>query len=106
MAGAEDPRPRAVDWQQIVMALEHGVVVLDAQTRIVACNAAAEGLLELPPGRLRGRRPSELGLELLAQDGSPLPLEAQPSAWRCAAARCSAVSSSVSGSARASAGWP
>jgi diguanylate cyclase (GGDEF)-like protein/PAS domain S-box-containing protein len=68
-----------VDWRQIVMALEHGVVVLDERTRIVTCNPAAEQLLGRRALELRGRRPSELGLELLAQDGSPLPLDAQPS---------------------------
>jgi len=46
MAGAEQRGRGPVDRQGVVMALEHGVVVLDEQTRIVMCNAAAERLLD------------------------------------------------------------
>src|SRR5688572_24174488 len=41
MAGAEDLRRRAVDWHGVVMALEHGVVVVDDDGRVVTCNPAA-----------------------------------------------------------------
>ena len=67
-----------VDWQDIVMALEHGVVVLDERTRVVACNPAAEQLLGAAASEVLGRLPSELELDLLFQDGSPLQLQAQP----------------------------
>jgi diguanylate cyclase (GGDEF)-like protein/PAS domain S-box-containing protein len=79
MAGADDPRLRTADWQDVVMALEHGVVVLDEQTRILACNPAAEQLLGRRAGQLRGRRSAELDLDLVGPDGAPLPLEARPS---------------------------
>ena len=61
------------------MVLEHGVVVLDEQTRIVACNPAAERLLGRRADELDGRRPTQLDLELVAQDGAPLPPNARPS---------------------------
>ena len=61
------------------MALEHGVVVLDRQTRIVACNPAAERLLGHGADELLGRRPTELDLQIVGQDGSPLALEGRPS---------------------------
>jgi diguanylate cyclase (GGDEF)-like protein len=68
-----------VDWHEVVMALEHGVVVLDEQTRIVTCNRAAEQLLGRRSRDLCGRLPTELDLELVAADGSRLPLEPEPS---------------------------
>jgi PAS domain-containing protein len=58
-AGAEARGRRPVDWQDVVMALEHGVIVLDDQTRIVVCHGAAEQLLDRRAGELLGRRPSE-----------------------------------------------
>jgi GGDEF domain-containing protein len=78
-AGAGDPARGAVDGRDVVMALDHGVVLLDERTRIVTCNRAAELLLGRRADDLRGRAPGELDLELLAADGSPLPLGAEPS---------------------------
>jgi diguanylate cyclase (GGDEF)-like protein len=70
---------QAVDWHDVVTALEHGVVVLDERRRIVTCNRAAEQLLGRRATELQGRAPAELDLELLAADGSPLPLESERS---------------------------
>jgi PAS domain S-box-containing protein len=53
-----------VDWAATVAALGQGVVVLDADARIVAVNHAAEGLLGRAASELEGRR-SEVTVEEL-----------------------------------------
>jgi diguanylate cyclase (GGDEF)-like protein/PAS domain S-box-containing protein len=74
-AGVSDPARRAVDWHAVVMALDHGVVVLDESARIVTCNRSVERLLGRSRDELRGRAPDELGLDLIGPDGAPVPLE-------------------------------
>ena len=70
----------AVDWQTIVDALQEGVVVLEADGHILACNQAAATILGRSPRRLIGRTPQELEMGALDEQGSPLAPEAYPSA--------------------------
>jgi PAS domain S-box-containing protein len=86
------------------MALEHGVVVLDRQTRIVACNPAAERLLGRRADELLGRRPTELDLRIVGRDGSPLALEGRPSSSALRSGEAQPMSSSGSRMPMASAG--
>jgi diguanylate cyclase (GGDEF)-like protein/PAS domain S-box-containing protein len=68
-----------IDWRAIVAALQHGVVVLDEQSRIVASNPAAERLLGRDADTLQGRRADELELALVGEDGADLDPAALPS---------------------------
>ena len=52
---------RDIEWRAIVDALDHGVVVLDDASRIVALNPAAERLLERDAEAIAGRRADDLG---------------------------------------------
>jgi PAS domain S-box-containing protein len=54
-----DAQPAAceVDWRDVAASLAHGVVVLDDDARIVACNPAAEHILGSSAGELRGLGP-------------------------------------------------
>jgi diguanylate cyclase (GGDEF)-like protein/PAS domain S-box-containing protein len=69
----------AVDWQTIVDALQEGVVVLDTDGRILACNRAAAAILGRSARRLVGSIPWELDLGVVREDGTALPREAYPS---------------------------
>jgi diguanylate cyclase (GGDEF)-like protein len=80
MAGTEQSRSGAVDWEDVVMALEHGVLVLDEERRVAGCNPAAERLMGRRGRDLLGRGPGELDVRLVASDGSELPYDAMPSA--------------------------
>ena len=75
-AGPHGGSTNGVDWATIVAALEHGLVVMDADVRIVACNAAAEQLLGRPASALAGRGPWELGLDIVGPDGEPVASDA------------------------------
>ena len=70
----------AVDWQTIVDALQDGVGVLDERGHILACNQAAAAILGRSTSQLVGHTPLDLDLGAVGEDGSPLPLEAYPSA--------------------------
>jgi diguanylate cyclase (GGDEF)-like protein/PAS domain S-box-containing protein len=69
----------AVDWQTIVDALQEGVVVLDADGRILACNRATAAILGRPARELVGSTPLELDLGMVREDGTDLPHEEYPS---------------------------
>jgi diguanylate cyclase (GGDEF)-like protein/PAS domain S-box-containing protein len=70
----------AVDWQTIVDALQEGVVVLDADRQILACNQAAATILGRSARNMIGRAPQELDLGAVDEEGAPLPPDAYPSA--------------------------
>jgi diguanylate cyclase (GGDEF)-like protein len=63
-----------------VDALEEGVVVMDGDGRILACNAAGLGILDRSLGEVIGRRPFDLGLGFVDEDGSPLEQKGHASA--------------------------
>ena len=68
-----------VDWQGIVDALQEGVGVLDEEGQILVCNQAATSILGRSRSELLGQVTLALGLDAVAEDGSPLPPEAFPS---------------------------
>jgi PAS domain-containing protein len=70
-AGGHGGRAEHVDWATIVAALEHGIVALDDQLHIVACNPAAERLLGRDAGDLTGRPAWQLGFDMVGEDGRP-----------------------------------
>jgi diguanylate cyclase (GGDEF)-like protein/PAS domain S-box-containing protein len=75
-AGGHGGRAEHVDWATIVAALEHGIVALDDQLHIVACNPAAERLLGRDAGDLTGRPAWQLGFDMVGEDGTPLATDA------------------------------
>jgi diguanylate cyclase (GGDEF)-like protein/PAS domain S-box-containing protein len=70
----------AVDWQTIVDALQEGVVVLDPDRQILACNRAAATILGRSARNMIGRAPRELDLGAVDDEGAPLAPDAYPSA--------------------------
>ncbi len=68
-----------VDWQGIVDALQDGVGVLDEEGQILVCNQAATSILGRSRSELLGQVTLALGLDAMAEDGSPLPPESFPS---------------------------
>jgi diguanylate cyclase (GGDEF)-like protein/PAS domain S-box-containing protein len=68
-----------VDWQGIVDALQDGVGVLDEEGQILVCNQAATSILGRSRSELLGQVTPALGLDAVAEDGSPLPPESFPS---------------------------
>jgi diguanylate cyclase (GGDEF)-like protein len=79
IAGARYRHREEVDWHAVMLAFEHGVVMLDPDARIVAANPAAERLLDRSLSDLEGLRADELGLGLFGVDGTPLEASALPS---------------------------
>jgi two-component system, cell cycle sensor histidine kinase and response regulator CckA len=58
-------------YRSLVTALSDGVVMVDRETRIVACNASAERILALPAGQLIGLRLDQSDWSSVHEDGSP-----------------------------------
>jgi PAS domain S-box-containing protein len=56
----ERARAAARQWQATFDAISDGVLLLDAQGRVMRCNAAAGHLLQKPAGEILGRHPDEL----------------------------------------------
>jgi diguanylate cyclase (GGDEF)-like protein/PAS domain S-box-containing protein len=68
-----------VDWQAIVDALQEGVAILGEDARILACNHGAAAILGRPRGEILGQATLGLGLDAMAENGSPLAPEEFPS---------------------------
>jgi len=68
-----------VDWQAIVDALQEGVMVLDRDARILACNAATATILGRARAEILGATTRSLGLDIRGEDGQPLAPEELPS---------------------------
>lgn len=64
--------------RSILAALSEGIVVQDAGGHIVACNPAAERILGLTLGQMRGRTAADPRWETIRLDGSPFPDETHP----------------------------
>ena len=65
-------------YRSVAGAISDGLVVLDADGRIVAVNPSACALLQREAVALQGRPITELGLTLLHEDGRPLAREDHP----------------------------
>ena len=62
----------------VLETLSEGVVLHDAHCHIVECNAAAERLLGMTSGDLKGRSLADPELETIHESGEPWPLEERP----------------------------
>ena len=72
------PWAALVDSRLVVESLPFGVVFHDAQGRILAANAAAEGILGLSLQQMRGATSIDARWRALRDDGSPFPGEEHP----------------------------
>ncbi|WIM05016.1 MAG: CBS domain-containing protein [Candidatus Nitricoxidivorans perseverans] len=67
-------------YRSILASMAEGVMVHDADGRIVECNPAAERILGLAPSHIRGSDDAKLYPEAVQADGSPFSAEAHPAA--------------------------
>jgi eukaryotic-like serine/threonine-protein kinase len=65
-------------YRSVVAAMQDGIVLLDADGSIRACNASAERILGLSADQMRGRTPLDPRWGAVREDGSPFPDEARP----------------------------
>ncbi len=65
--------------RHVIASLHEGIVVQDAQGRIVSANPAACGILGLTEDQLLGRTKIDPHWRAMREDGSPLPVEELPS---------------------------
>lgn len=70
----------AADWQIVIDALDDGVVVMEDDGNVLACNHAAATILGQPEHDVVGRSPRNLDLSVIREDGALLPSEAYPHA--------------------------
>ncbi|MCC6394856.1 MAG: PAS domain S-box protein [Bryobacterales bacterium] len=66
-------------YRSVIAAMAEGVLLLDAAGIILTCNSAAERILDRRSQDMIGRRISELGIEIIREDGSPRTPEEYPS---------------------------
>ncbi len=71
-------RETAERYRGVVAALAEGVVLHDAQGRIIACNPSAERILGLTANQLMGRTPVDPGWQAIHPDGRPFEEELRP----------------------------
>jgi PAS domain S-box-containing protein len=74
-AAREDSEVRL---RAIIEAMAEGLLVYDASGAIISCNPSACAFFGLPAERIRGKAFSDLGWEILREDGTPLPPEERP----------------------------
>src|SRR5262245_60550832 len=65
-------------YRSVIAALREGILVLDADGRISACNAGAERILGLSAEEIRERTPLDPRWRVIHEDGTPFPGEAHP----------------------------
>ncbi|MBD2386077.1 PAS domain S-box protein [Cylindrospermum sp. FACHB-282] len=65
-------------YRSVVAALREGIVLLDADGNIVACNASAENILGLTADLMIGHAPWKYYWPSIHEDGSPFPSDTYP----------------------------
>lgn len=65
-------------FRGVVSAMAEGLVVLSADGVLVFANRAAEDIFGTPNDGMRGRRPNDLQVERIHEDGTPFAFEAWP----------------------------
>ncbi|HEY7313789.1 MAG TPA: PAS domain S-box protein [Gemmataceae bacterium] len=65
-------------YRSVIAAMQDGIVLLDADGSIRACNASAERILGLPADQMLGRTPLDPRWGAIREDGTPLPDEDRP----------------------------
>ena len=65
-------------YRTVIAALDEGVIVQDAEGRIVTTNPGVEHILGLAPGSLLGLLSNGMPWEAIREDGSPIPRDMLP----------------------------
>jgi PAS domain S-box-containing protein len=65
-------------YRSIIAAMQDGIVLLDTDGSIRACNASAERILGLSADQIMGRTPSDPRWRAIHEDGTPFPGEMHP----------------------------
>ena len=65
-------------YRSVVTALDEGVLLVDDQGLVQACNTSAERILGAAPGSLLKRRVHDPNWQVIHEDGSPLPTTTVP----------------------------
>jgi len=66
-------------YRSVVAAMSEGILMQNVAGEVIACNLAVERILGLTPDQLMGRVPIDQNWRAIRADGSPLPVEDQPS---------------------------
>jgi PAS domain S-box-containing protein len=74
----EELRKSEERYRSVVSAMSEGVVLQDADRRILACNESGERILGILANQLLGRIPPEQSDFTIHEDGSPFPCETYP----------------------------
>jgi PAS domain S-box-containing protein len=65
-------------YRSVIAAMQDGIVLLDTDGSIRACNASAERILGLSAEQMMGRTPHDPRWRAIHEDGSPFPGETHP----------------------------
>ena len=65
-------------FRNLIFNLKQGVVLEDAEGKMILCNQAALDMLGLNEDQLTGHAPPDPGWELLQEDGSPIGMDMHP----------------------------
>ncbi len=65
-------------YRSVIAAMQDGIVLLDTDGSIRACNDSAERILGLSADQMMGRTPSDPRWRAIHEDGSPFPGETHP----------------------------
>jgi PAS domain S-box-containing protein len=65
-------------YRSVIAAIQDGIVLLDADGSIRACNSSAEHILGLSADQMLGRTSLVPSWEVIREDGSPFPDEVRP----------------------------
>jgi len=65
-------------YRSVISTMAEGIIVQEADGRIVACNASAERILGVSPEQIIGQTPTELNWCTVREDGSPFAVEDYP----------------------------
>ncbi|HEY7330970.1 MAG TPA: PAS domain S-box protein [Gemmataceae bacterium] len=65
-------------YRSVIAAMQDGIVLLDTDGSIRACNASAERILGLSAEQIIGRTPSDMRWGAIHEDGTPFPGETHP----------------------------
>src|SRR5262249_7196053 len=74
----ENLRESEERYRSVMAAMQDGVVLLDTEGAIRACNASAERILGLSADQIMGRTPRDPRWQAIQEDGTPLPDEISP----------------------------
>jgi PAS domain S-box-containing protein len=65
-------------YRSVIAVMQDGIILLDADGHIIACNATAERILGLSADQMMGRTPHDPRWQAIHEDGSAYPGETHP----------------------------